>query len=128
MYNFCIIILSTHSVFKGKATTLLFVILLESHASGWTWGGMIVQGLKLLGAGVETGMDKMTKKGPEQAVTIKVTSQASERNDYGGYMAIVLLAVVGVVILIVLIMLLAILRNRKARTNNQPEQIPMGRM
>jgi ABC-type sulfate transport system permease subunit len=94
---------------------------------------MIVQGLKLLGAGVvfagvETVMDKMTKQGPEQAVTIKVTSQASERNDYGGYMVIVLLALVGVVILIVLIMLLVILRDRKARTNNQPDEIPLGRM
>jgi hypothetical protein len=132
IYN-CIIILLTLSLLKGKATALLFVLLLATHASGWTWSGMIIKGLKLMGAGVvfagvETGMDKITKTGQEQAVTIKVTSQASEKNDYGGYVAIVMLVVVGVVILMILIMLVIMLRDRKPRTARQTEEIPMGRI
>jgi hypothetical protein len=88
------------SFFKRKATALLLVLLLATHASGWTWGGMIIKGLKLMGAGavfpgVESGMDKITNPGQEQAVTIKITSQASERNDHVGNVAIVILAVKG---------------------------------
>jgi uncharacterized membrane protein len=75
-------------------------------------------------AGVETGLDKMTEGGQEQKMAIHVSTQSSEKNEYGGYIAIAMVVGIVVVVLMILIILVILVKDKKVKRSH--ENIPMG--
>jgi hypothetical protein len=60
--------------------------------------------------GVETGLHKMTEGGHEQKMAIHVSTQSSEKNEYGGYIAIAKIVGTGVVVIMIPIILVVVVR------------------
>jgi heme/copper-type cytochrome/quinol oxidase subunit 2 len=80
-----------------------------------TWAGIIVKGLQIFGmgaviGGVETGLHKMTQGGHEQKMATHVSTQSSEKNEYGGYIAIAMIVGIVVVVIMILIILVVVVR------------------